>query len=61
MKRIDFFFVNKEVKQIIIWRLQNRHLILKQFRPDLDDDYLYIVEYLKIEGFWKENDALEEK
>lgn len=22
---------------------------------------IYIVEYLKIEGFWKENDALEEK
>lgn len=53
--------MNRKVKQIIIWRLQNRHLILNQLRPDLDGDYLNIVEYFKIEGFWKENYALKEK
>lgn len=53
--------MNRKVKQIIIWRLQNRHLILNQLRPHLDGDYLNIVEYFKIEGFWKENYALKEK
>lgn len=55
-----FLWIRK-VKQIIIWRLQNRHLILNQLKPDLDGDYLNIVEYLKIVGFWMENDALKEQ
>lgn len=61
MKGKKIFFVNKKVKQVLIWRLQNRHLILNQLIPDLDGGYLNIVEYLKIERFWKENYALEEK